>query len=221
MPNNGSVNFSSRRVFVATVAAALWIAAQTPTVFGECSTGDPPLGRVVPTEYVFTATVEAVTPTADPQDAEWHVELQLGTAYVGSLPDHISLQGWGSGCSSLRGWQLQVGDQLMVALDDLDLAGNPSLYGPLLIWHRVGDSWTFYSEVLDPQWQYTEAMRSASTTDEILQLTSGNLPDTSTAATTAQDSSPGALLLVIPFVTTLALAMRRTRCLPLFSSSST
>jgi hypothetical protein len=192
-------------VSAALSTALLLLASQVGAAAGDCSGPDPTTGHRVPTQFLFSASVDSVHVTWE-GDArgyrvhEWSDVLTIGTVYRGQLADHLDLHGFGAACDSMRGSSFEQGDQLMVAVNSVDLGVDQNGFAsPLLIWHATDAGWSLYTDVL-PALDYTNAMRTASTTAEIVDLVTRHLPDTATVPAPANGPSPFAPLLPIAAV---------------------
>jgi hypothetical protein len=184
-PSEGDSNM--RRRLLASLAAvalvSLWIGVAPPAVVAECFPR-PPAGSPIPIAYAFTATVVDLSTEVDQEAKDagegdglvWHMELQVDDVHRGSVPARLSLTGytlWHRSCSDFLGEQTHVGERLFVAIDDqVKLESNPSLFGQLLLWHRVNDRWSFNRGALKDEPEgpasYPNAALEAHTTQQIL-----------------------------------------------------
>jgi hypothetical protein len=161
-------------------------------------------GSPIPVAYAFTATVLDVSTEVDQEAKDagegdgliWHMELQVDHVHRGSVPARLSLTGYTlahRSCSYFLGEQTRVGEKLFVAVDDqVALASNTSLFGQLLLWHRVNDRWSFYERALKDEQEdpasYPSAAREARTTQQILAAIASVAPNTDVEPDAASES---------------------------------
>ena len=136
--------------FTAVALVSLLIGVAPQPVVAECFPR-PPAGNPIPIAYAFAATVVDLSTKVDQEAKDagegdglvWQMELQVDDVYRGSVPARLSLTGYTlshRSCSYFLGEQTHVGDKLFVAVDDqVNLESNTSLFGELLLWHRVDD----------------------------------------------------------------------------------
>ena len=170
--------------FFASVAlASMWIGVAPRAVMAECFPR-PQAGSPIPIAYAFAATVVDLSTEVDQESKDagegdglvWHMEMQVDDVYRGSVPARLSLTGHTlshASCSYFLGDQTRVGEKLFVAIDDqVSLESNTSLFGELLLWHRVDDQWSFHKDALKDEPEnpasYPNAALDAHTTQQIL-----------------------------------------------------
>jgi hypothetical protein len=175
-------------------------------VFAECSRGDDDPRLDI--RYVFEATVAEASDQVGPPvpgnaDFDWHVRLAVERRYEGRVPDVVKFDGWDSGCASILGGGLSVGDRLLIGTERFvptDLPRSP-LVGDLLIWRQIDGAWSLYDEAInwnpEDKW-LTRGIEDASTRSAILHVLRSALPDTATSdpgRLVRQDPTP--LLLIV------------------------
>ena len=137
--------------------------------------------------YAFTATVSEVSARVaeslpDAADFDWHIELDVGHTYRGTVPDRLVANGWEQGCD-FTGIRVHEGDRLFVAAEKLDPRDPRLITSHLLVWRGIGGGrWEFYRDALHDGVGYPSAALNADTTEEILASLGGTRPpNTSTA----------------------------------------
>lgn len=203
---------------IAIALAGMLGLATASTALAECTWGAPLASKPFLARYAFRAAVVDVPRDVDPAPRNeppftWQVELRIDRVYRGSMPERLVLKGQDVDCSMLMGERLREGDQLFVALTDHHSDWH-GLFGELLLWHRVGNGWDFYDEVLhygqDPRFYPAEA-RSATTTEAILDVVEAiAVPDTGTIEGATGDLGQAKVaVLCAAFLIGLALGFRR------------
>jgi hypothetical protein len=201
--------------------AALWTGVAPRAVEAECFPR-PAVGTGIPIAYAFTATVLDLSTEVDQEAKDagegdgliWHLELDVGHVYRGSVPARLSLTGHTLShlsCSYFLGEQTRVGETLFVAVDDqVNIKSNTDLFGQLLLWQRVNDRWTFYESALRDgldRTSYPNAARNARTTQQILAAIAPGAPNTAIVSAAAREpGEPSDVSLWIGLLATFGIA---------------
>jgi hypothetical protein len=181
------------RVTLGLTLSLLAATALAPVALGECSAFDRPPDRTLNVGYAFMATVVEASGDVDPPrrdnaDYTWHVELRIDRVYAGDVPKQLIFNGWSVGCHSIRGNKLNMGDRILVAVEDLNLRHLPGepVSGDTVVWRRAEGQWHYARKVVgSPESPADEflspAILGARTTSDILAIVdSAAPPDTST-----------------------------------------
>ena len=214
-------------LLAAITLAALWTGVAPGAVMAECFPRTVP-GTGAPITYAFTATVldsstevdQAAKEAGEGDGLIWHLDLEVGHVYRGSVPARLSLTGHTLShlsCGDFLGEQTRVGDTLFVAVDDqVDIKSNMDLFGQLLLWQRVDDQWTFYESALrdgQDRASYPDAARNARTTQAILAAIAPAAPNTAIVSDAASDpGDPVDLVLGIGLLATFGITFVAYMC---------
>jgi hypothetical protein len=202
------------RLALAVFLATLLIPTLASSVSAECSNlAIDPIDRVqVGAAFLATANEVShkVIPNPDGSDWNLHVRLSVDTVYYGAVPRVLEFNDYaGFGCGEFQFEKLEVGDEIIVAVE------RPPLGGHVVVWKRTGVGWAFFEDALafgsDPLF-YPGAAREATTKSEILQvLSSWTMPPTSTVGSQPSLAPPSIAFFVLAFGVGLAVGLHRFR----------
>ena len=126
--------------------------------------------------------------------------------------------------NDVLGERLEPRARLFIAIEDqFESLNAPEPYGRVLLWKSDGSRWAFYDDALADDSDaeagpYPPAAKQATTTQEILAVISGRVPDTATVPSHEdQHPVPGErilALLLVAFTMSFVLAVGPLRRLP-------
>lgn len=140
---------------MAALLAVLLLPGAVSSALAECSNlAIDPIDRVN-VGAAFLARVTEVSDDVDPNPngSAWnlHVKLSVDAVYHGVVPGTIEFNDYaGFGCGEFLFEKLDVGDRIIVAVEQVPLSYLPAapFEGHMVVWKKIDDGWRFYEDAL-------------------------------------------------------------------------